>query len=234
MHADRTAGGIRKSQGSRYAAALSFLVLTALGFMIWGNRGIHIASLGIAWIILVAFSFLFATKFLERNVDGAARTERPDNDGNATGEQVEDLWDGLPDGYFLVPGFRSVRGTIDRLLICPKGIFTIDADGCAGEVTFDGKTLLRNGKPLERDFLNRAWTQCFMARDLLLGWGISTPLPEPVLLFPNASVRIYGKAKGVEVAGTRQFPLLLERFPNRLSATEAGRIYSRILAAPLL
>ncbi len=234
MRADRTDGETRKTQASWYAATLSLLVLTALGTIVWGNRGVSIASLGIAWVVLVASFSIFATKYLEQRANGAPGRERPEGGNGSVEEAPGAMGDNLPDGYFLVHGFDSVMGKIDRILVCPKGIFTLETDGCEGEVTFDGEKLLRNGRPFEKDILKQAWAQCFLARNLLGGWGLTSPLPEPVIFFRNAAVRIPGKAKGIEIAGNGQFPQNLVRLPNRLSAAEAGKIYSRIQAASLL
>jgi hypothetical protein len=140
----------------------------------------------------------------------------------------------LPEGYFVVHDFDSGKGTIGRILIGPKGIFTLETKSHTGEVTFDGNQLLRNGRPFGKDWIRRAWAQCFLVRGLLAEWGITTPLPEPVILFANAHVKVQGKARGVEIAGLRSLPKILDPLPNRLSIPEAGRIYNRILAASLL
>lgn len=233
MHADKTREA-RKTQASWYAAALSLLVLTALGIMVWGNRNINIASLGIAWIVLVASSYIFAAKYLGQKLNGAAGREWAADGNNGFETSSDVIRDSLPGGYFLIHGLHSIKGRIDHILICPKGIFTLETDGDAGEVTFDGEKLLRNGRPFGKNFLKQAWAQCSLAREVLGGWGIVTPLPEPVILFRNATVTIRGKAGGVEVAGIGHFPKLLERLPDRLTATEAEKIVDRIQAASLL
>jgi len=149
-------------------------------------------------------------------------------------ESVQDVLESLPEGYFVVHDFDSGKGTIGRILIGPKGIFTLETRCHTGEVTFDGNQLLRNGRPFGKDWIRRAWAQCFLVRGLLAEWGITTPLPEPVILFANAHVKVQGKARGVEIAGLRSLPKILDPLPNRLSIPEAGRIYNRILAASLL
>lgn len=234
MHADKTDEGARKTLASRYAAALSLLVLTALGIMVWGSRDVNIATLGIAWVVLVASSYLFATKYLGQKMNGVPGGEWSAEGKNRSETASDAIRDSLPGGYLLIHDIHSIKGRIDHILICPKGIFTLDTDSIAGEVTFDGEKLLRNGRPFGRDFLKQARAQCSLARDLLGGWGIATPLPEPVILFRNATVNIRGKAGGVEIAGIGHFPKLLERLPDRLTATEAEKIFTRIQAAFIL
>jgi hypothetical protein len=123
------------------------------------------------------------------------------------------------------------KGNIDHILICPKGIFTLETKSHTGKVSFDGEMLLRNGRPFEKDFLKQAWAQCYLVREILAKWGITSPLPDPVILFTKAFIEIRGKTKGIEIVGIKYFPKFLERFPEKISTPEAGRIYNRIKAA---
>jgi hypothetical protein len=70
-----------------------------------------------------------------------------------------------------------------------------------------------------------------LVREILAKWGITTPLPEPLILFTKAFIEVRGKAKGIEILGINYFPKYLERFPDKISIPEAGRIYNRIKAA---
>jgi hypothetical protein len=51
----------------------------------------------------------------------------------------------LPEGHFIVHDFNSGRGNIDHVLICTKGIFTLETKSQGGEVTFDGEKHLQKG-----------------------------------------------------------------------------------------
>src|SRR4030067_696029 len=105
----------------------------------------------------------------------------------ADGEKsVREVLESLPEGYFVVHDFDSGKGMIGRILIGPKGIFTLETKSHTGEVTFDGNQLLRNGRPLGKDLIRRAWAQCFLVRGLLAEYGVTPPLPEPVILFADA------------------------------------------------
>jgi hypothetical protein len=85
--------------------------------------------------------------------------------------------------------------------------------------------LKRDGKPFEKDFIKQAWAEAYSIRDLLLGHGISAPKPQPVLLFANAYVQVRQQVRGVEIISRRYFPLFLKRLPNRLSASEAEKVF---------
>ena len=194
----------------------------------------NIGSFGPGALVAAFVVGVAATRYRESYAREKRRRSRDGGTGADAEESVRDLLEGLPEGYFVVHDFDSGNGMIGRILIGPKGIFTLETKGHTGEVTFDGKQLLRNGRPFGKDLIWRAWTRCFLVRGLLADWGITTPLPEPVILFANAHVTVQGKARGVEIAGIGSLPKILDRLPNRLSIPEAGRIYNRILAASLL
>jgi len=97
-----------------------------------------------------------------------------------------------------------------------------------GTVTFDNGSLLRDGNPFEKDFVKQAWAECFAVRDILAKWEIKEPLAEPLIVFSNAFIKVRGKANGVAVINLKFLPSYLERFPDRLSTAEAGRVYNRL------
>ncbi len=48
------------------------------------------------------------------------------------------------------------RGNIDRVVIGPPGIFAVETKAHGGVITYDGRQLLHDGRPLEKDFLRQA------------------------------------------------------------------------------
>src|SRR4030042_573098 len=86
---------------------------------------------------------------------------------------VRDVLESLPEGYFVVHDFDSGKGMIGRILIGPKGIFTLETKSHTGEVTFDGNQLRRNGRPFGIDLIRGAWAQWFLVRGSLAEYGIT-------------------------------------------------------------
>ena len=148
-----------------------------------GSYGLGISIA--AFVIAVA-----AMKYLEKyGLDKAKRSKDAERGAEAE-EAVGAILDNLPEGNFVIHDFDSGKGNIDHILIGPKGIFTLETKSHTGKVSFDGEKLLRNGRPFEKDFLKRAWAQCYLVREILAKWGITTPLPEPVILFTKASIEV--------------------------------------------
>lgn len=190
-----------------------------------------IASYGLGALAIVSIGVFGAVKYLERFALEKARRGKDAERGAEAEEAVGAILDNLPAGNFIIHDFNSGKGNIDHILMCPKGIFTLETKSHAGKVSFDGKKLLRNGRKFEKDFLNQAWAQCYLVKAILARRGITNLQPEPIILFTKAFVQVRGKATGIHILGINDFPKFLERLPDTISVPEAGRIYDRIKAA---
>lgn len=228
---NKAGGSTRVMAASRLVVALSALILLWLGLFVYTNNIINIVALGLPGTLILAAGFYLAVKYLEKKANTAIDRAKHAEKGAGAEEKVGDFLDALPEGHFIVHDFNSGRGNIDHVLICTKGIFTMETKSQDGEVTFDGEKLLRNGRPYPKDFIRQAWAECYLVREILANWGIKSPVAEPVILFPNAFVKVRGKAKGVEIISLKYLPKFLDRLPARLTIPEAGRIYNRVKAA---
>ena len=231
---NKTGPGIRKVPIPLMLAVTSAMAGVFLISLFFPQNVMNIGSFGPGALVAAFVVGVAAIHSLETCAREKGRRGREAETGADAEGAVRDLLESLPEGYFVVHDFDSGKGMIGRILIGPKGIFTLETKSQTGEVTFDGNQLLRNGRPFGTDMIRQAWARCFLVRGLLAEYGITTPLPEPVILFADAHVKVQGKARGVEIAGIRSLPKILDQLPNRLSIPEAGRIYNRVLAAFLL
>src|SRR4030065_2029966 len=179
MGINKAVSSTGKMQATRFAAELSFLIFISTGTLVWGNRVQTIAALGVVGAFIMGATFLVAMKFLEqRGTTDVTRAMGADKEA-ACEKAFGAIFDSLPEGNFVVHDFHPGKGNIDHILIGPKGIFTLEKKSHAGEVTLDGKKILRNGKPFEQDFIKQARANCFLVREILAQWGITPPPPEP-------------------------------------------------------
>ena len=221
----------RKMQKSRFVDGMAAIAGILLMTFLFSKYSTSIGSYGKGTLFVVFIGFIAAIKYLEKiGLEKAKRTKNAERGAEAE-EAVGAILDNLPEGNFIIHDFNSGKGNIDHILIGPKGIFTLETKSHAGKVSFDGEKLLRNGRPFEKDFLKQAWARCYLVREILAKWGITSPLPEPVILFTKASIEVRGKTKGIEIVGINYFPKYLGRFHDKISVPEAGRIYNRIKAA---
>jgi hypothetical protein len=228
---NKAGSSTRKMQKSRFIAGMVVIAAILLVTLLFSKYSKSIGSYGIGASLIVFVGFVAVVKYLEKIGLEKAKRSKDAKRGAEAEEAVGEILDNLPEGNFIIHDFDSGKGNIDHILIGPKGIFTLETKSHAGKVSFDGQKLLRNGKPFEKDFLKQAWAQCYLVREILVKWGITTPLAEPVILFTKAFIVVRGKAKGIEILGIKYFPKYLERFPDKISTPEAGRIFNRIKAA---
>lgn len=230
---NKAGSSTRKMQMSRYISglvALGGIVLLTL-FISQSAKGI--TSYGLGALAVASVGVFGAIKYLEKFALDKAKRSKDAERGAEAEEAVGAILDNLPAGNFIIHDFQSGKGNIDHILMCPKGIFTIETKSHAGKVSFDGKKLLRNGRKFEKDFLNQAWAQCYRVKEILSKWGITNLHPEPVILFTRANLQLRGKPTGIHIVGINDFSKFLGQLPHKISVPEAGRIYNRIKAGSM-
>jgi hypothetical protein len=215
-------------QASRIAVALTILLLIWLALFVYSRNVKTIMSFGLAGSLVVGGLFLFGIKLLEKKGRATLKHAKQAECGAIAEEKTGAIIEGLPEGNFIIHDLDTGRGNIDHILIGPKGVFTLEVKSHRGTVTFENGSLLRDGKPFEKDFLKQAWAECLAVRGILAKWDIKEPNAEPLIVFSNAFVKVRSKANGVSVINLKFLPAFLERLSDRLTTAEAGRIFNRL------
>ncbi len=93
----------------------------------------------------------------------------------------------LPNTYSVFQDIKIQNGgNIDFIVVGPSGVFTIDAKSHNGKITLENKSLIRNGKPLEKFFLKQAKYQAGISHQYLKDNISSLPdsfFVKPVIVF---------------------------------------------------
>ena len=115
---------------------------------------------------------------------------------------------------------RSV-GNIDHLVIGPSGIFVVETKSHRGRITAQGNQLLRNGKPLEKDFLKQVKAQSLAVNQLLQQRLRQNYYVQPIVCFSDAFVQVAGsRVEHVWVLPLAWLTQSLERQPSHLSSAQ--------------
>ena len=208
---------VRKIAYSHLAIGLFFLILSIGGIYRYMGSIQAIASLGLT-VMVIASVIIFhwadamgdkAEKFTDRAIDW--------KQGAVVEESVGGLLEALPDNYFAVNDFVTKKGTIDYILVGPKGILTIETISHKGVVTNIGEKLLRDGDPFEKDFIKQAWEQSYCIRDLLAGKGVCALTPQPVIVFTDADVQVRERVRRIQIIGIKDLHAFLEGSPVWMS-----------------
>ena len=214
----RNAGlGARKMAHAHLAIGLFFLFLSIGGIYRYMGSNQAIASLGLTVMVIVSVKIHhWAETIGDKNqkfTDRAIAWKQ----GAVVEESVDGLLDALPNNYFVINDFVTKKGTIDYIVVGPKGILTIEAKSHKGVVTNNGGNLLLDGQPLEKDLIKQAWAQSYFVRDLLAEKGVCSLRTQPVIVFTDADVQGKEKVRGVHIIGIKDLHAFLEGLPVWMS-----------------
>ncbi len=84
-----------------------------------------------------------------------------------------------------------------------------------GKITFDRRELIRNGEPLEKDFLKQAWNETNAVRDMLKRELRKSFFVQPVICFSDAELHFgFHLVRGVYVIGLDWLNRLILKNPT--------------------
>jgi hypothetical protein len=120
-------------------------------------------------------------------------------------------------------------GNIDHLIIGPPGVFVVETKSHRGQITAQGMQLLRNGKPLEKDFIRQVKFQSAVINQMLQQKLSQNWYIQPIICFTQAFVQIPGNhIENVWVLPLKWLLSFLERQPARLTPAQVNHLASAI------
>lgn len=124
-------------------------------------------------------------------------------------------------------------GNIDHLVIGPAGVFVVETKSHRGRITAQGNQLLRNGKPLEKDFVKQVKAQSVALNQLLQQRLRQNYYVQPIVCFSDAFVQVAGsRVEHVWVLPLAWLTQALERQPPRLSPAQMQMLVGVITKIP--
>lgn len=123
---------------------------------------------------------------------------------------------------------------IDHVLVCPKGIFTIETKtvrkprGEDPKMAYNGQKLTINGIPLPDDPLPPARGQTRWLVDLLRKETGRAFAVTPVVVFPGWWIEKKHNGAEVWVLNDKALPAFLAGAPDKLSPEDVALVYSRL------
>lgn len=124
----------------------------------------------------------------------------------------------LGESFICINGFDTGKGNIDKIVLGPTGVWTLEVKSHKGNITFVNDTLLINNRPPEKDFLKQAYSEAKTLEDLFRSKLNLEIKVQPVLVFSNkfAKIRLGMKTyKGVYVVGKAWLNKLITETHNR-------------------
>lgn len=171
---------------------------------------------GLIGVLAISCAALSAMKYMDRRATHTIKRAKDAERGAAAEEKVALKLNELPEDYF---GFHDIgfKGfNIDHIVLGPAGIFVIETKSHGGNIGARGNTLLLNGKPPAKNFLNQVWSQAKNMEEYLWKMTSKEWKIKPVLCFTNGYVKVRRPVKGVEVVSLRYLNTFLKRQPENL------------------
>ena len=214
----RKAGvGVRKMAYSPLAIGLFFLFLSIGGIYRYMGSTQAIASLGLTVMVIVSVKIFHWAEAMGDKAKMITDRAIAWKQEAVSEESVGDLLESLPNNYSVINDFVTKKGTIDYIVVGPKGILTIETKNHQGVVTNHGEMLLQDGHPFEKDFIKQAWALSYSVRDLLADKEVGTLRPHPVIVFTDADVQVKERVRGVQIIGVKDIHAYLEGLPVWMS-----------------
>ena len=110
----------------------------------------------------------------------------------------------LEKDFVCINGLETGKGNIDKIVLGPTSVWTLEVKSHKGNVTFENDTLLINNKIPEKDFLKQSYAEAKYLGDLIKSKLSLEIKVQPVLVFSNkfAKVRLgMNTYRGVYVVG---------------------------------
>ncbi len=214
----RKAGiGVRKMGYSPLAIGLFFLFLSIGGIYRYLGSNQAIASLGLTVMVIVCVKIFHWAEAMGDKAKMCTDRAIAWKQEAVSEESVGDLLESLPNKYSVIYDFVTKNGTIDYIVVGPKGILTIETKNYQGVVTNHGEMLLQDGHPFEKDCIKQACVLSYSVRDLLAEKEVGTLKPQPVIVFTDADVQVKKRVRGVQIIGVKDIHAFLEGLPVWMS-----------------
>ena len=209
--------GARKMTHSQLAIGLSFLFLSIGGIYRYMGSSQAITSLGLTVMVIVSVKIYLWAEEMGDKADKFTDRAIAWKEGAVAEEGVRGVLETLPKNYFVIDDFVTKKGTIDYIVVGPKGILTIETNRQKGVVTNNGEMLLSDGYPLEKDLIKQAWAQSYFVRDLLAEKGVCALRTQPVIVFTDADVQVKERIRGIQIIDIKDLHAFLEGLPVWMS-----------------
>ena len=160
---------------------------------------------------------------LKQNLADSARfrvksVKQSPRNGHASGLEAEReigelLTKLLFDGYLVLNDIKFKYGNLDHIVIRPdKTVFLIETKSHRGEVSWNGRQLLLNGRPFCKNYLCQINRSIRWMRQTAKGLFGVNPWIVAVLVFPNAQVLIKRSVKRVNVMTSQDMPMFIRKY----------------------
>lgn len=153
--------------------------------------------------------------------------------GKGAGAELSTLQDleRLGSDYKIIPDFPTGTGNTDFIVVCQKGIFTIEVKATKGVISYNNGIYV-NGKVSEFVNIKQAQAEALGLKDLLRNKFNKDYDVQGILEFRNAQIdkySIHGKIEHIWIGGRSFYNYVFKKSDVNLSKEEVDSIYSYLI-----
>jgi hypothetical protein len=190
----------RQLADKRYAGRVIITFIGVAGIVLLISLMPNIKGFGLAGIVAIVIVMQFIMGWTDKETKRYEKLERRASKGAKAEENIGSLLQQLPDDYAVFHDIESPYGNIDHVILSKQDeIFLLETKSHHGEVIHDGKRLLINDKPPEKDFIHQILSNTFWLRAEIKKLNGSEVFIKPIIVFTNAFVKVYKPVKNISI-----------------------------------
>ena len=197
--------------------------MALIGILLISNIN-NLARFGLPVVIVVVLVVKIVVDLLHQKSLNVKKRAKDADRGAAAEEKVAVNLLDLPECYHAFHDIDFEGFNVDHAVVGPAGIFLIETKSHKGKITSEGDSLLLNGVPPEKNFLNQTWSQTKNLEQFLYKMTSKEWKVKPLICFTNAYVDVRKPVKGITVTSLRYLGRYLSKQPEILQADEVERI----------
>jgi hypothetical protein len=202
-----------------YVVGFSVLFLAYIAVVVLAIVGLVSLWMPLALTPLAGLGFLYTEKVTNRIDAGWGDGARGEIQ---VGRELERLY---REGFYVFHDWDSGQGNVDHFVVGPQGIFAVETKSWRGNISANGKRLLRDGVPLTRKCpLKQARGEARQIHDKVREHCGLAAYVTPILCFSRATVSCYRPVNGVEVVGLGALNRTIANRPEKYSVQEVKLI----------
>ena len=212
-----------------------FLLAVTLWIFFLLFKGLTLKNIGPLGIIFFVLIFSFAGIM----IIGWLRQNKSDNKknyytwGKGAGAELGTLQDleKLGSDYKIIPDFYSGKGNVDFIIVCQKGIFTIEVKANKGVVSYN-EGIYINGKKSEYIDIKQAQAEALKIKELLRSKFNKDYYVQGIFEFRNAQIdtnSIHGKIDYIWIGERGFYNYVFKKSDVYLSKEEVENIYNYLV-----
>lgn len=189
----------RRLADKRYLGRVLVTLIGIFAIFLLIFMSINLKVKGIMGLVVLG-TIIMAMKIISKQTSQYEKLEKRASKGAQAEERIGDLLKQLHGDYAVFHDIESPYGNIDHVVMNKDNdVFLLETKSHHGEITYNGKNLLINSKPTEKDFISQALKNMYWLKDEIKKQTNLNLFIKSIIVFINAFVKIPKPIKNISI-----------------------------------